>query len=188
LAGASARPVTHLTSWQDDQWLTETVTSAQEGDQHAFEAIVLAIGPPVYRFLVLRLGHEGDARDALQETLIAAWQGIGSLKRPASFRSWVLTIAARKATLISRARRTVLTLSEPEMAAAEPRHEDSLAIKIALESLPSSLRDVLLLRHVVGLTEAETALVLDVRVGTVKSRASRGRRRIAASIEEASSQ
>jgi len=91
---------------REDRSLDETtarlVVASQAGSRDAFEALVRELGPLLYRFLVVRLRNEADARDALQETLIAAWQRLPSLRDPRSCRSWLLTIALRKAVGIAR--------------------------------------------------------------------------------------
>ena len=108
----------------------------------------------------------------LQETLVAAWQGLPTLERPERFRSWLLGIAVHKATDAARRRRPVDEL--PDVAAHDG--VELLELKRALAVLPARLREVLLLRHLLCLSEEETAELLGVRVGTVKSRASRARR------------
>jgi RNA polymerase sigma-70 factor (ECF subfamily) len=148
------------------------VRRARLGSVLAFEQLVRLYGPQLHRFLVVRLGGERDARDVLQETLVAAWQGLPALERPERFRSWLLGIAVHKATDAARRRRPVDEL--PDL----PAHDDVelLELKRALAQLPARLREVLLLRHLLCLSEEETAELLGVRVGTVKSRASRARR------------
>src|ERR687892_110066 len=82
----------------------ELVRRAQLGSSAAFDRLVLARGPDVYRYLVVRLRNESDARDALQETMTAAWQALPTLRQPDKFWPWLVTIAARQAFAISRGR------------------------------------------------------------------------------------
>lgn len=155
----------------------EAVQRAQEGDVAGFYALVEELGPQVYRFLVVRLGHEGDAKDALQETLIAAWRGLPGLKQPDRVRSWIMTIAARKAAEVFRAR--PLLVDAPEREPAMPDAFGLIEIREALDALPLGMRDALVAHCVLGFSEQETAHVLEVPVGTVKSRVSRARRMFA---------
>jgi RNA polymerase sigma-70 factor (ECF subfamily) len=164
-----------------DLLLTEAVRRAQQGDEEGFHALVVELGPLVYRFLVVRLAHEGDAKDALQETLIAAWQGLPALKRPESVRSWILTIAVRKATEVYKARPPLARDELPE--ANAPDAVQLFEIRDALGRLPPNMRDALLVRYLLGLSEQETAQALHVPLGTVKSRTSRARRQMAALLE-----
>ncbi len=150
----------------------ELVRRAQLGSAAAFEQIVLALGPLVHRFLVLRLRNESDVRDTLQETLAAAWQGLPRLEQPGKLRPWLLGIAAHKAADVVR-RRVPVAGEELEL---HGREDESLfEIREAILALPPNLRDVLLLRYLLQLSEEEAATALRIRVGTVKSRTARAR-------------
>src|SRR5918996_5615351 len=151
----------------------ELVRRAQLGSSAAFDRLVLARGPDVYRYLLVRLRNEGDARDALQETMTAAWQGLGGLRQPDRFWPWLVAIAARKAAAISRSR---VRESEYDLDLLSHDDESVLELSDAIARLPDHLRDVLILRFRLQLTEKEVAEVLGVRVGTVKSRSSRARK------------
>lgn len=139
----------------------------------AFESLVAPYAQRLYRFLVVRLGDEREARDALQETLLAAWQGLPRLRERDRPWAWLAGIAANKAADSARRRVPVVPLRE-----TEPGYEPDAAREVAaaLAKLPAVAREVLLLRYLLRLSEAETAAVLGIRVGTVKSRASRARR------------
>jgi len=143
-----------------------------------FEALVVPYVQRLYRFLVLRLGDERDARDALQETLLAAWQSLPQLREKDRPWAWLAGIAAHKASDSARRR----SRSIPPTRLDEAYEGDDAAdVVAALERLPAAAREVLLLRYLLRLSEADVAVVLGVRVGTVKSRAARARRRL---IEE----
>ena len=151
----------------------ELVRRAQLGSVAAFEQLVIEFGPAVHRYLALRLRDDGDARDALQETLTAAWQGLPRLQQPAKFRSWVLGIATHKAV---DARRGRVRTSDADVELQGREDESAGEIRQAILTLPASFRDVLLLRYVLQLSEDEVAEALGVRRGTVKSRTSRARK------------
>jgi RNA polymerase sigma factor (sigma-70 family) len=138
-----------------------------------FEGFVAPYVQRLYRFLVLRLGDERDARDALQETLLAAWQGLPRLRERDRPWSWLAGIAAHKAADSSRRR-----FRSPQPARFEETYEEDDAedVLAALQRLPAPSREVLLLRYLLRLSEVEVAEVLGIRVGTVKSRAARARR------------
>lgn len=150
----------------------ELVRRAQLGSAAAFEQLVLTFGPDVHRFLALRLRNESDARDVLQETLAAAWQGLPRLEHPGKLRPWLLGIAAHKAADAVR-RSTPAAEHESELQGRED--ESLLEIRDAILGLPPQFRDVLLLRYLLQLSEEEAAVALGIRVGTVKSRAARAR-------------
>ena len=150
----------------------ELVRRSQLGSVAAFEQLVLAFGPGVHRFLALRLRNDADARDALQETLAAAWQGLPSLEDPLKFRSWLLGIAAHKAADVMR---RSAPAAEAELDRRGREDDSLLELREAILALPAQFRDVLLLRYLLQLSEGEAATALGVRVGTVKSRTARAR-------------
>jgi hypothetical protein len=90
----------------------ELVRRAQLGSAAAFEELVVAFGPRVYRYLVLRLRDEASALDALQETLAAAWQGLPSLKQPGKFWPWLLDRGAKPVLAEARRERDSLRSAE----------------------------------------------------------------------------
>jgi RNA polymerase sigma factor (sigma-70 family) len=154
----------------------EVVRRAQLGSAAAFEQLVVELGPAIHRFLSHRLRNEGEARDALQETLAAAWQGLPRLEHPAKLRPWLLGIAANKAADVARRRRPA-DAHEPELRGRED--ESLFELRDAILALPPKSRDVLLLRYLVGCSEEETAAALGIRLGTLKSRTSRARAALA---------
>lgn len=147
------------------------VRRAQMGSAAAFEQLVLARGPELYRYLAIRLRNESDARDALQDSLTAAWQALPSLKDPTRFWPWLVAIAAHKAADVSRRR----LVTSDEVDVLGKADGDTLEIRDALDRLPPRFREVLLLRFGLQLSEQEVAEVLGVRLGTVKSRTARAR-------------
>lgn len=152
---------------------TDLVRRAQLGSVAAFEQLVLVVAPSVHRYLALRLRNDSEARDALQETLLAAWQGLPSLKQADKFLPWVLGIATHKAV---DARRGRVRTSDADVELQGREDESAGEIRQAILTLPASFRDVLLLRYVLQLSEDEVAEALGVRRGTVKSRTSRARK------------
>jgi RNA polymerase sigma factor (sigma-70 family) len=151
----------------------ELVRRAQLGSASAFEQLVLRRGPDLYRYFVLRLRHEADARDALQETLTAAWVGLPRLREPSRFWPWLVGIAAHKAADSGRRRTREHSIPFEVESTGD---EAVVELKEALDALPERSRQVLLLRYVLDLSEDEVAHVLGVRLGTVKSRTARARR------------
>lgn len=150
----------------------ELVRRAQLGSTTAFDQLVLSRGPDLFRFLAVRLRNESDARDALQETLAAAWRGLSGLRQRDKFWPWLLAIAARKAAAAAD-RRVEGGAQDVELLVHDDEHV--LEIRDALQSLPANFREILVLRYALRFSEEEVADVLGIRVGTVKSRSARAR-------------
>jgi RNA polymerase sigma-70 factor (ECF subfamily) len=171
LGRLASERVPTLTPADSDE--AEVVRRAQLGSSAAFTLLVMRRGPDLYRFLVLRLRNENDARDAFQETMTAAWKALPKLREPDRFWSWLMTIAARKASAIAHAR---VPRQEHDLDLLAHHDKPLLEVWDAVGRLPALQRDVLVLRYRLQLSERETAEALGIRVSTVKSRAFEARK------------
>jgi len=170
----------------------ELVERAREGDIGAFEVLVVRYQARAVRLAWTLAG--GDAEDAVQEAFVKAYRALGGFRRGAAFRPWLFTIVANEARNRRRAtgRREHLALrlsTSPESpdAGATPEEEAVAAdrrrtLAAAIETLGDSDREVIACRWFAGLTEAEMAVVLSCRPGTVKSRLSRALARLRAAL------
>src|SRR5688572_22588379 len=96
----------------------------------AFEALVAPFLQRLYGFLAVQLRDEREARDALQETLVAAWQGLPRLRDVADPWPWLAGIAAHKAADVGRRRRVLLPLTDDADWAVEA-DDDSADVRAA---------------------------------------------------------
>lgn len=127
-----------------------------------------------------------DAADVTQETFVAAWQQLPALRDPGAFGSWLRRICANRSRNWLRTRRrrpqAVIDLGHDDAAAAipDPRGDFRGAVEArtllesAFDALSPDQRAVLALHYSLGLSIAEAAEALGVRVGTAKSRLSAG--------------
>jgi len=150
------------------------VLLAQAGDRAALEQVLHDIYAPL-RSYISRLAGADLADDILQETSIQILRKLPFLREPAVFRPWSFRIASRIAFLhLKRARRWCpLDDAPPERLFAqnlnlgEPSDETFLAL---LDHLSPASRAVLLLHYHHDLSLEESAAVLEIPLGTVKSR------------------
>ncbi len=168
------------------------VDRARRGDLDAFEEIVHARMDTVYRLSFAILGDEAEARDAAQETFITAWRQIGRVRDPARFDAWLQRVAVNAARMTHRARRrrAVREIASsriggmPERASASrPAEADARTLGAALRRLPVEQRSILVLHHLEGHPVAELAEILEIPVGTVKSRLHTARQALQAAID-----
>ena len=160
-----------------------TLRRAQRGDQRAWRDLIARFQQPVFsliwRLLAGRARHRVE--DLTQETFVRVLRALPRFdpSGPASLSTWVLTIATRLA--LNELRRPEPTGLEREPFAAERADVDAerkrlgAAIGRGVEALPDAQRAVLVLREYHDLDYAEIADVLELDVGTVKSRLSRAR-------------
>ncbi len=158
---------------------------AKNGDERAFEQLVRAHQGIAFRTAYLLTGSAAEAEEAAQTAFVKAWAALGRFRSGAEFRPWLLRIVANEAHNRRRAskRREALALRadtiqvsgdavpSPETAVIDDERRDALLD--AVNRLDERDREVLACRYFLELSEEETARVLDVRRGTVKSRTAR---------------
>jgi RNA polymerase sigma-70 factor (ECF subfamily) len=159
------------------------IDRARNGDLDAFESIVHARMDAVYRLTSAILGDEADARDAAQETFVAAWRELPRLREPDKFEAWLQRVAvnASRMTLRARGRRRVREIPSSQVAALAGRaaidnRPDASLLDSAMGELPIEQRAILVLHHLEGRPLAEIAVLLEIPVGTAKSRLFHARR------------
>jgi len=151
------------------------VERARAGDLAAFEELAERCLPDAYRLAVAIVG-EDDARDIVQDALVAAWRELPRLRRPERFESWLRSIVMNRARNALRTRRRHPTISLIEDQGGPPADEPIAAIqrRIDLESAFGAItleqREVLVLHYVVDLPLREVAATLGLPEGTAKSR------------------
>lgn len=146
----------------------------------------------VYRLTYAILGNEADAADAAQETFVAAWRQIRHLRDRDRFEAWLQRVAVNAARMTHRARRrrNVREIVASRVAVPADRpvaptiESDAAVLDAALKRLDIDQRSILVLHHLEGRPIAELADILDVPVGTVKSRLFAARRALQGALDE----
>jgi len=163
------------------------VRRAQRGDSRAFEELVQPHQEIAFRVAYLITRNAADAEDAAQEALVKAWRALGRFRAGAPLRPWLLKIVANEARnrrrSAGRRERLALRAASPGEAAPSPEEaavaaDERARLLAALDELPDQARLVLACRHLLALSEEETAAALGVRRGTVKSRSARALERL----------
>ncbi len=174
------RALQHL---EDD----ECVARAQRGDVAAFSELVARYQDRIYRFLVRLTRSQDDALELTQETFLSAYQALPRWRPDARFTTWLFRIARNQAfDWLRRSKRVEFVALEEgqgfDIADPAPTPDAALetvqrlrALERALARLPAEHREILLLREIEEMSYEEIAGVLDVSLGTVKSRIARAR-------------
>ena len=171
----------------------DLVQRAREGDQAAYELLVQQHAEAVFRLAYLFLGDKDDAADAAQETFIRAFHNLRTFDTTRPLRPWLLRIAANLALNRRRAagrywaalRRWVFAVPEPvlHVEVESARQLEANALWDAVQRLEAKDQEILYLRYFLELSVNETAEVLNIEAGTVKSRQSRALERLRAVVE-----
>ena len=180
-------------SWGQDE--AELVTELQAGSESAFDYLVTYYHASVYNLVYGILSDAADAADVTQEVFLRVFRGIRGFRRGSSLKTWLYRVSVRQALnhrrWCWRHHRNQVSLDataetgnsslELEDAEATPfeqaaTHELQATVRRALAQVPALFRSALILRDLEGLSYEEIAEVLEVGIGTVKSRILRGRR------------
>ena len=141
---------------------------------------------PALRAFALSLTREGAAADDLvQDTIVKAWTNMDKFQAGTNLRAWLFTILRN--TFYSARRKTKREVSDTDglhaaRQTSRPDHDGRLALRdfrVAFAQLPDEQREALILVGASGFSYEEAANMTGVAIGTVKSRANRGRRRLA---------
>jgi RNA polymerase sigma-70 factor (ECF subfamily) len=179
--------------WSRDE--AELVTELQGGSGDAFDWLVTHYSGSVYSLVAGMISESSDAADVTQDVFLKAFRGIRGFRRGSSLKTWLYRIAVREALnhrrwLWRHHRQQASIDADPVEGHAlleiedESRtpfeeaasHEVQLAVQRALRGVPEVFRSAVILRDLEGMAYEEVAEVLEISVGTVKSRILRGRR------------
>lgn len=180
----------------DEQTL---VAELQAGSEQAFSQLLAQYSHPVYSLIARSLRDPADAADVTQEVFVKVFRNISSFHGDASLRTWIYRIALHEASnqrrWWNRHKRQELTLDAPQeneegdtfcladlLASRGASPYDCAVcgqarehVEAALRNLPEAFREVVVLREIEGFGYEEIAEILNVQLGTVKSRLTRGR-------------
>ena len=194
--GSAAQPMAELAqslSWVRDE--AELVAELQAGSDSAFDYLVTYYHSSVYNLVYGILSDAADAADVTQEVFLRVFRGIHGFRRSSSLKTWLYRVSIRQALNHRRwcwrhHRQQVSidadaeehgSLHELQDSEATPfeqcaTHETQVNVRRALAEVPPIFRGAVILRDLEGLSYEEVAEVLEVSLGTVKSRILRGRR------------
>lgn len=171
---------------REDEWL---VVRCQLGERQAFDELIQRWHQPLWKY-VRRLTQDDDTTgDVVQDIWLRVLRGMSRLRDGSKLRAWLFGIARR--ALMDRLRAhyaapLAADVDVLEVAAEDPistLEEETAALEDELTRLPVSEREVLTLFYLQELSLADVADVLDVPVGTVKSRLFRARRLLRRAME-----
>lgn len=151
----------------------DIIQKARLGNEVAFSVLVKEYTPFVYRTAYALLQDRAEAEDASQEVFFKVYRALGQLSEVRTFHAWLKTITTR--TCLDRLRKQrpqpMADLELERLSINFPQHfEERIQIRDALRQLSTEYREVLILREWHGYDYQEIATLLNIPLGTVKSR------------------
>lgn len=170
----------------------ELVQRMRAGEETAYESLIERFQQPVYNLAFRLLNDPGDAGDVVQEVFLKVFRNVGHFRRQSSLKTWIYRITVNEAHnqrrwFFRHRSREVALDDEPEsthQAVSDSTRspfdytfdrEKQLLIENALARINPLFREVVVLRDIEELSYEEIADVLQISLGTVKSRIMRGR-------------
>jgi RNA polymerase sigma-70 factor (ECF subfamily) len=158
--------------------ITKWIERTQAGDSNAFELIFNQYKNLVFKTAYLLLENTRDAEDALQEIFLKVYRSIGAYQASkGAFSTWIYRITVnhclnqqRRRLRFSKRKDVFHETDIQAEVSFEENLSNQMSIAKALQKLSNKLRVVLILRYFLDLSYSEIAQVLDVPLGTVKSR------------------
>ena len=169
------------------------IRRSNQGDQDAFESLVVQNQDRVYGLALRMVRNPDDAVDLCQEAFLNAWRGLASFQGGSSFSTWLYRLASNACIDLLRRRKrrqegeAPHSLDDEEAGWPEPaapgggpeeeleQKERRQALERELRALPDHQREILVMREVSGLSYQEIGELLSLDLGTVKSRLARAR-------------
>ena len=157
------------------------VLQAQSGSHEALNELFKSVQEPLFRYIVSLVRDQHLAEDILQEVFMRIYRKLRWLREPQAFRAWSYQIASREAfRYLNRERRWSDQVRDEATLGTQPAIENEFAREL-IESLPQLVaklspasRAVVVLFYLHELSLVETAAVLDIPLGTAKSRLAYG--------------
>jgi RNA polymerase sigma-70 factor, ECF subfamily len=166
----------------------QLIDQALQGQTEAFGQLILKYQDRLYNTLLHVVGHAEDARDIVQEALVQAFLKLETFQRHSAFYTWLYRIAFNAAMTHRRRKRTAVSLDHArETSRMEPvdcednpvealdRKERCGQVRQAIARLDKEYRSVLVLREIDGCCYETISEILDLPIGTVRSRLHRAR-------------
>ncbi len=165
----------------------ELLAAHSSGDPDAFEELIRRHRDRLWAIALRTLRDPDEAADALQDALISAFRAAGTFRAEAAVTTWLHRIVVNACLDRMRRRQARPTVTLPERSANEladgrdrmAERDTALTVEAALGTLPNEQRAAIVLVDIEGYSVADTARLLGVAEGTVKSRCARGRARLA---------
>ncbi|HEX4076552.1 MAG TPA: sigma-70 family RNA polymerase sigma factor [Candidatus Acidoferrales bacterium] len=183
----------HSLPWSRDE--AQLVMELQAGSDAAFDYLVTYYHAGVYNLVYGILGDAADAADVTQDVFLRVFRGIRGFRGGSSLKTWLYRVSVRQALNHRRwcwrhhrqqisidaeedGRNSAMELPDEEATPFEQlaTREMQSTVRHALASVPPIFRSAVILRDLEGLSYEEISEILEVSVGTVKSRILRGRR------------
>ncbi|MCR1950963.1 MULTISPECIES: sigma-70 family RNA polymerase sigma factor [Clostridium] len=161
-----------------------SVERAKKGNKDEFLALINENKLSIYKVAKGILNNKYDIEDAIQNTIIRAYEKINTLKNNDLFKTWIIRILINECNEIIRKNKRVISLDEGINQATYNDVYEDIDLTRAISMLCEELRTVTVLFYFEDMSSKDIAIILDIPEGTVRSRLSRARQQLRKVVEE----
>ena len=158
----------------------EIIERCRAGDLDAFRQVYNRYGQPLLRTAARILGNPQEAEDAVQETFLKLFRGIGGFRSGSRFSTYLFQILHNTCMDVLRKRKPAADVEDMDILGAPASHELAHSLARAVDGLPRQMRSCFVLFAVEEYSHEEVADILGVSVGTVKASVHRARKKLRA--------
>lgn len=167
--------------------IEKLVKRAKNGEKEAFEELIKVYQDTLYIIAKSRLKEEADVLDAVQETIISAYQSIDKLKKVSSFRSWLIKILINKCNYIYNNKKKE-TISIDSLNETKYLMEDKNLLNLEFADLLGELncdeKTIIILYYDEKYKPKEIAKILEINESTVRSKLFRAKKKLEKTLKE----
>ena len=158
---------------------------ASQGDKEAFAALYMLYRDDLYRYAYYKLGSSEDARDAVSECIVSAFESIGSLRSAGSFKPWIFRILYRSCAVCIAQQSEQSGRADISELDKLPSEDSGISaeLKEAFGVLSPQDRDIVLLSSLGGYNSREISAMTGIGAVTVRSRLSRSLKKMRSFLE-----
>lgn len=159
------------------------IERSKAGDGDAFETLLKAYLPMMYKVAFSYVKSDEDAADVVQESILSCFESLAQLRKPNYFKTWLIRIVINKSKDMFRQRGMVSDFSEePEQGDFDSGYQEA-EWKELLLGLDEKYREVILLHYLEGYSASEIGKLLRISRNTVLTRLSRGKKQLRNMVE-----
>ncbi|SOC44097.1 RNA polymerase sigma factor [Ureibacillus acetophenoni] len=159
------------------------VKRAQLGDKQAFVQLIKGMESSLYKVSKAILLSDSECLDAVQETILIAYTNIHQVRAPKFFKTWITRILINECNKIRKVQTKIVKMNDYLEPTTNEQPEVFVDLQTAIDSLEPELRTVITLYYYEDLSVKEIGTILEIAVGTVKSRLNRARTKLSSLIE-----
>jgi len=162
-----------------------SIDGARTGDPEALASLYHAHGAALYRLAYRLTGTPQDAEDVVHDVFVGLPEALKRYEERGSFTGWLKRVTARVALMeVRRGKRRREVALEATLPAVDPPPDpSSMALRVAVDSLPDLLRSVLVLKEIEGYSHAEVGELLGISTGASRVRLNRAMRLLRKTLE-----